>query len=191
MRSSIERREIFVLGEAERTFAFVAEVESTEGDGVRSWTFFPFKAGDTLDVDAEGEGGRGTVSGGGGGCCFREKKLNMFMVCRILRVICSGEGAEDAREGGNGESEGRVKRVIAASLLRPGRKAGAWEPAGSVESQATRVGHTDDACISPLRTRVRRVLVHHARPRRCLPAPNQGFWYAQIPLSPAQFDKVR
>ena len=40
LRSSRDMREIFVVGEAERTFAFAAELESTDGDGVRNWTFF-------------------------------------------------------------------------------------------------------------------------------------------------------
>ena len=47
LRSSRDMRDIFVVGEAERTFAFAAEDESTEGDGVRSWTFFStFEEGD-------------------------------------------------------------------------------------------------------------------------------------------------
>ena len=46
LRSSRDMREIFVVGEAERTFAFVAEPESTEGDGVRSCTFLSALEGD-------------------------------------------------------------------------------------------------------------------------------------------------
>ena len=76
----MESRAIFVLGEVERTFACAAEAESMDGEGVRSWTFFStFEGGEgfALDVDALGEGGRGTVSGGG--CALREKKPNTIV----------------------------------------------------------------------------------------------------------------
>lgn len=74
---------IFTLGEVECILVCTTEAESIEGEGVRSWTFFAtlaFEDGEglTLEVDALGEGGRGTVSGGA--CGFREKKPNTFIV---------------------------------------------------------------------------------------------------------------
>ena len=93
-RSSIESRAMFVLGdEAECTFVCTSEAESTEGEGVRSWTFFctlAFEDGEgfALEVDVVGEGGRGRVSGGA--CGFREKKPNTFIVFVCLCFAGSG-----------------------------------------------------------------------------------------------------
>lgn len=77
--SSTDKRASLVAGEVERGWAAAAVAESTEGEGVRSWTFLRALAkGDRLAVDAEGEGGRGTVSAA---CCgLREKKPKTFIV---------------------------------------------------------------------------------------------------------------